>query len=144
MKRLILHLFLLFFFSLGHAEPISFSDLQNLSTDEHVQIRGFLYETHDKKLILASTPNLKSCCIGKLDSQIHVFGLTETPSQKTAITLEGKLSISNDFGIKHYRLDNVILIPDKKNSIFLTLLTVIIALIILKGIIDLYKSFLVK
>lgn len=144
MKRLNLHLFLLFLSCKLYADPITFTDLQNLSTNENVQIRGFLYETHDKKLILASIPNIKSCCIGKLDSQIYVYGLPETPSFKNAVTLEGKLSILNDFGTRRYQLDNANLIPEKKSSILTTLLTVIIALIIFKGIIRLYKSFLVK
>lgn len=144
MKRLILHLFLLFLSCRLHADPISFSDLQNLSTNENVQIRGFLYETHDKKLILASTPNIKSCCIEKLDYQIYVFGLSVTPPLRNAITLEGKLSISNEFGIRRYQLDNATLIPEKRSSILTALLTVIVVLIIVRGIILLYKSFLVK
>jgi len=58
-----------------------------------VEMRGFLYQATDGRLILAQEPNLKTCCIGaehKSDQQIIVEG-SLAPSPYKAVTLTGHL-----------------------------------------------------
>lgn len=57
-----------------------------------VRVRGFLYQDQHHHWILASQPNLKSCCIGnskKVDQQIFLSSFTPSTSYKYAVTLEG-------------------------------------------------------
>lgn len=72
---------------------LSFDQLSS-SNQEMIQIRGFLYQLPDGHLILASQPDLKSCCLGKeslLKQQIFVQG--DFKPSAYAVTLEGKLKI---------------------------------------------------
>lgn len=150
MTRIILNVLFLFLFIKVYGEPeiITFSDLQNYknSTRHEVQIRGFLYEKDSGELFLASTPSLKSCCVGKfLSSQIQVFGLEKSASQN-ALMLEGLLSFSKDFDengkeIDVYKLENTTIKEKKAPSLFILALTIIIALIIIRTIIFAFKTF---
>jgi|GEM_PF-2588455 len=151
MTRIVPLLIFLIFFLKGYAEPqsIQFSDLQKLNSDtqQEVEIRGFLYETDDKQLILASLPSLKSCCIGKFrDSQIYIFGLEEEAISKSAITIRGLLSVTTTLDKdgelkKKYLLENATLTSKKNGKLFILTLTIIIALIIIRATIFLYKLF---
>lgn len=92
---------LIFQFSyLGAENPISlsFSELQTIKIENnrYVSLRGFLYKNEQGEWILASQPNLKSCCLGtshKAKEQIAVSfeSLPSLPSKGQAITLEGFL-----------------------------------------------------
>jgi hypothetical protein len=67
------------------------NDLSSYNNQE-VQVRGFLYKTNDERLIIASTPDLKSCCIGsesKLSQQIFVKGSWDNIPNNQAVTLQG-------------------------------------------------------
>lgn len=82
-------------YTLWSADTATFFELANFNGKE-IQIRGFLYQTEDKKLILAALPNLKSCCVGtasQRSQQIVVEG--DIPAQhiggKLPVLLEGLL-----------------------------------------------------
>ena len=57
---------------------ISFFELEHLVDLDLVQIRGFLYETTDKRLVLAEEPNLKSCCVGSPAKRRRQIVILET------------------------------------------------------------------
>ncbi|MFI5344137.1 MAG: hypothetical protein ACHQUC_07950 [Chlamydiales bacterium] len=77
-----------------------------------VNVRGFLYRHSSGELILASQPNLKSCCVGSQQlvyQQILVHGSLDPEAQ--AVTLQGIFKIDpqyNDQGqiTSLYRLEN--------------------------------------
>ncbi len=125
------------------AEPvsISFLDLENVNLHHNktVQIKGFLYkEPHH--LILASEPNLKSCCLNQ-KPQIYVNDLLEVPSLNTALTLQGELLISfhtDESGKmnKRYYLDHSKVIEESNKSNNSIMLTISLSLIM---ILSLYK-----
>lgn len=79
-----------------HANP----EIVDSMPQRHVQMRGFLYKTETGEFILASEPNLKSCCIStdaKRDRQVVVVGkemLEMTPS--LTVLLEGDIAMDND------------------------------------------------
>lgn len=60
-----------------------------------VQIRGFLYATDEGQLVLASEPNLKSCCVAseaKKADQLFISGDILPPNQAGLVVLaEGEL-----------------------------------------------------
>lgn len=131
-------LFLYFCFSISlnlQANLISFAELQNFA-NEQIQIRGFLYETDDNRLILASKPNLKSCCVENnnlLHCHIQVLDLATAPSKTNALTLEGKL-IKKD---NSYVLTKTALVDKKISSSYLIILTIVFSFTII-GIIILF------
>lgn len=88
----------------------TFLDLEtHVQNGQLIEIRGFLYETEQKQLILAAEPNLKSCCVGshsKRQKQLLVSGdVKEGISSMSAVTLKGELLVH--FGdIFPFRLEN--------------------------------------
>lgn len=62
-----------------------------------IQVHGFLYQ-QEGRWILASEPNLKSCCIGtqsKANEQLVVIG-DELPSTQNVVFLEGSILKAKD------------------------------------------------
>jgi len=58
--------------------------------DKEIQLRGFVY-TYNDMYILASQPNLKSCCLGKFpQNQIWIKELTGADTDR-AVKLQGVL-----------------------------------------------------
>lgn len=123
-----LNFLFLYFFSLLHAEQtpkeISFFEL-NYKIKEFnpegnlIQIRGFLYETSDFRIVLATEPNLKSCCVGsalKKQKQILVSGdVGALLNDRSAITLKGNLEVNhqNDFP---FHLTNAMIVDEDRQS----------------------------
>lgn len=115
--KIILTIFLLNLFcsvSLLHSENdedppliITFHDLEQSAREgeislkkfngKPIQIRGFLYVTNDGQTVLASEPNLKSCCVGsaaKRGKQLLIKGnVTNEHSSDFAVTINGILEI---------------------------------------------------
>lgn len=133
--RLLFPLFFLFYFSslqsnesVTSLQNLTFQQLKNTDTStlhlQEVVIRGFLYHLDDH-FILASEPNLKSCCVGisHLDRpQIIVLGLpfdTELPS--TTVVLRGMFKIDANH---RYLLENTIIEQESHDSHFLWMLTI--------------------
>ena len=74
--------------------PSSLSEYNN----KKITIKGFLYKNNNENWILASEPNLKSCCVGshlKLNSQIIVYGDLPINPTSRAVSIEGKLQIAS-------------------------------------------------
>ncbi len=87
---------LVFVFPLFGAEMLLWEDLAKVEGIREVKIRGFLYASLDGVVILASEPNLKTCCVGaghKTDRQIIVEGLDQVDcsSGYSVVTVEGEL-----------------------------------------------------
>lgn len=101
---------------------VTFDQLDS-SLEEIVQIKGFLYEQQDGRFILASQPNLKSCCLGKeslIKQQIIVEGHFKKVSD--VVILEGILKMNprqNEKGeyIQWYILQQPRLIIEEKQSL---------------------------
>ncbi len=111
-----------------HCETIklSFTDLSQMKESQFsnwngkvVSVRGFLYQSDEGKWILASTPNLKTCCVGKGTkalSQIQVEGDLETPSAGRAVNLQGTFKVNPKYDqqghlLGLYELKNTIALP---------------------------------
>lgn len=95
------------------AVSINFSDLEHLQSNElaleynqGARIRGFLYKTGNGEIVLASEPNLKSCCVGSASrrkQQVLVKGALAI-EEGYAVLLEGKLawdSVKEQFVLSH-------------------------------------------
>lgn len=78
-----------------------------------VSIRGFLYQSKDSEWILASEPNLKTCCVGsrgKADQQIALIGNFEGVPLQRVITVRGSLHVEKNpsvAGKQNFSLTNV-------------------------------------
>jgi hypothetical protein len=131
---------LLFCFKIqGEIPTISFLDLGNGIQHERIQIRGFVYETENKEIILAPKPNLKSCCINTYQT-IIVKGLSEYHKTKNAMKLEGNLIVSNVPNHSKYILEDVTVVQENK-SLMPIILTIIFVLLMIGASIFIYKSF---
>lgn len=114
-----LYLFSILLLSFGlNAEQfheIAFADLASekiLSYEnQRVRMRGFLYRASDDRLILASQPDLKSCCVGKQKEHVIVEGHLEP--QRNAVLVEGIFVIEGNFILKEVHL-----VESKINWIF--------------------------
>ena len=109
---------------------LSFQDLnspENLEEyhNQPIMIRGFLYRAQDDRWILASEPNLPSCCAGsqrKVKKQIVLSGQFEEVNMQYPITIEGRFSIEpvwkDDQLVELFRLKEakIVTVKDKKRS----------------------------
>ncbi len=99
--RYLIFLYFLIYFSpllFGNSTlPFSFRQAANreklkMLQNQNIEIRGFLYRLEDRSLLLASRPNLKSCCLGAALSpheQMVLHGLKNPPKTDQAITVRG-------------------------------------------------------
>ncbi|MBA3238628.1 MAG: hypothetical protein H0T62_09835 [Parachlamydiaceae bacterium] len=90
-------------FDLLHEGYSSWSNSEHLPDfilaydNQNVIIRGFLYSTGNDGWILASEPNLKSCCVGaseKRGLQLSVKGSLPEESPRSALLVQGTLKIT--------------------------------------------------
>lgn len=89
--------------------------------EQTIQIRGFLYELNGQK-ILASQPNLKSCCIGhpdKIAEQLIIEGIREPLKTPYAIRIEGLLHAVKNHEKTIYKLENAQIIPESSSKWFI-------------------------
>jgi hypothetical protein len=114
---------------LNSTTPESLLSLQNELSAFHqqtVKIRGFLYCNPGGQWILASEPNLKTCCIGsseKIGQQITLSEPILTEALMHAITVQGIFVIDpiwiENGSTQHlqqiYRMDAPVLINTSKN-----------------------------
>lgn len=102
--------------------PLTFDQLGTpaLSNVENkqVRIRGFLYQNAQGEWILASQPNLKSCCVGtpsKFHQQIFISNHLSPASTAYVSTIEGIFRIHSH---NLYRLEQAYLIEESHFPIF--------------------------
>lgn len=105
MYRLFIGFFLLSSSSslMAHPSILTFDTLAQLNETEYEQwqgkeiaIRGFLYRRTDGKAVLASLPNLKSCCVGttsKIYEQIQLKNDLESIADQHVVNVQGRFKI---------------------------------------------------
>lgn len=96
---------------------------------QQVHVRGFLYRLDDDTWILASQPNLKSCCVSKqpLDQRLHVRGKLEKEHPQKVVELEGTLKIASLEQSFHLENASLITTPEASTLPWVTLTVVLIA-----------------
>lgn len=114
------------------------SDAENYSYlhNQDVEISGFLYCNANQAWVLASEPNLKSCCLGaekKASQQIFLDRAFPGVNNGQAVTMRGVLLIqptknSQNEIVQLYHLQNANLIVKEHSW---TLLTVVVLVLIL-------------
>lgn len=116
----------LMFFSilLEGSEVLGFNDLASPNNDHisfhnrQVKIRGFLYHTQEKGWILASEPNLKSCCLGnpeKINQQIFVSETSALRQSNHAVIIEGTFQTEVVEGRRVHQLTNGRILEETKS-----------------------------
>lgn len=99
-------LFLLLSSRMLCGNELSFDDLSAAPYPQEVIMRGFLYRTQSGDLVLASEPNLKSCCVGakhKSKQQIFVEGDVGNPEAGEVYLLHGIFNVDPGKGIYFLR-----------------------------------------
>lgn len=140
--------FLLFWNAFIFAENstnLSFQDLSGVNSVEsaasmyhgrEVTVRGFLYQSLDGRWILASEPNLKTCCVGsprKVWQQIIVDGEFESVPANKVVQIAGTLRVDPVQDDKNaftqvFRLVNPHLVQEDDNGIWLWIVMSVIGL----------------
>lgn len=124
LKKNMVYFFLIFGTSLLFSEEVpikcSFFSLESWQSEDKqlagnlIEIRGFLYESK-YGLILASEPNLKSCCVGgasRREKQLLVENFIDVPRNSAiAVTLKGTLLVDRNHEFP-FRLKNVETVED--------------------------------
>ncbi len=116
-------IFSFFFLSFTTSSQITFEELQSENyffvPEQPVQIKGFIYQSPENTFILASQPNLKSCCIGnshQVAQQIFLKGIDKI-STNQIVTVQGILKLqAQEEGKKlrqFYILENAEIISQK-------------------------------
>lgn len=93
--------------------------------DHEVMIRGFLYSAGDDRWILASEPDLKSCCVGasgKRGLQLSISGSLPKKPPSTALLVQGTLKVTPGTLSPFYALDQASILSE---PVSLTLLWMI-------------------
>lgn len=93
---------------------------------KEVELKGFLFQASDGRWILADTPNLKTCCIGKSD-QLTLLGDFSDQTINAPLTVKGTLVEKNI-------LSEVTVIHEKNGFPFITILIVLFGLFFIKKI----------
>ncbi len=93
-----------------------------------VTMRGFLYAKEEGVWILAATPNLKSCCLGKAKQQVMVPGDFADVSNQAVVELEGMFSYEPPF----YRINNASLAHSQESGF--PLVTILAVCLVFCGI----------
>ncbi len=118
-------LFFLFPFYLVASIPLTFDDLVNIKfestqNNREVEVRGFLYPTQEGQYVLASEPNLKTCCIGtgkKTTPQLKLIEGKDLPTTTRAVTVKGTFSYLLQDGRPVYLLTNPIVVEEEFYSL---------------------------
>ncbi|WP_075882550.1 hypothetical protein [Candidatus Protochlamydia sp. W-9] len=116
-------IFSFFFLSFTTSSQITFEELQSENyffiPEQSVQIKGFIYQSPWNTFILASQPNLKSCCIDnshQAAQQIFLKGIDKI-STNQMVTVQGILKLQvQEEGKKlrqFYILENAEIISQK-------------------------------
>lgn len=123
-------------FNFFQLESLS-SETQEISFNNRIQIRGFLYQTAEGDVVLAREPDLKSCCVGsasKRGTQLLVFGdLHEKIGQKIPINLEGNLSTHPSHRFP-YHLENAVIASEQPISYTNIIIGCAVLLVIALGV----------
>lgn len=114
-------------FSLFSTEMYTFQQLPAESGKE-IEIRGFLYPNSEGKWILASEPNLRTCCVGNPDKaaqqiQIENLAITDSPSQ--AVLVRGVFLNEG----KYYKMDKAEIIPHETEWLLYVATSIIIMIL---------------
>lgn len=115
---LLVFLFLSLLLHADISHPLNLDDVEHFSSfyGQKIAVRGFLYQSPDKKIFLAKNPDLKSCCVGhksKTEQQLIVNGnIHEIPSQGVAVTVEGILEMQNINGQTIYLLQEASIVSN--------------------------------
>lgn len=116
----------------------SFEEIKERYDQQEVAIRGFFYTKDDGKPLLASQPNLKSCCIGtkkKIHSQIALLGENPSFTSSRAVTIQGLFVVDPTYNgeddlIGLYFLKKYQILPEE-NGTFVILLIGILVIVVL-------------
>lgn len=102
-------------------QELTFDDLILLdkSFNQPVEIRGFLYQQPNEQWILASQPNLKSCCLDNekvVGTRLNVSWRSMPQASSLAVLLSGDLHIDSQDSKKAYQLENAEILPQANFS----------------------------
>lgn len=114
----------------------SLAELKDKYDKRPVRIRGFLYRSQDGRWVLASEPNLKSCCVGseaKAMQQIIVDGRFEKQSLEPVI-VEGVFLVEAVSGNRKelFKLGNAHIYEERKHGV--PYMSLVVFSIVLVGI----------
>lgn len=123
--------------SASEPAPLTFQDLENKETVErcdrrYVEVKGFLYKTKGGDYVLASSPNLKTCCTGSKENvrkQIYPTGDLPFHPSRRSVKLRGTFKVKprkDDAGNlkKLYHLENSSLIMKESPAVPTSLMTI--------------------
>jgi hypothetical protein len=105
--------------------------------DQEVEVRGFFYEGKDGRHVLASQPNLKSCCVGsvnKILNQIVLLGVVPEIPQQRVVSMMGVFVTDPTFNgddelIGLYYLKNIKVLSDFDDTTIYSLFAFIIVML---------------